>query len=77
MKIEKIWETDSHRGREESQPFLPKPHKFISVQMSEDKGYTYFTWNTRKDECLCFVSGERNCLTQVNHEDGHCDDHAD
>merc|ERR1719385_154246 len=33
--------------------------------MSEDKGYTYFTWNTRNKECLCFVSGERNCLTQV------------
>merc|ERR1712012_611056 len=27
-------------------------------------GYTYFTWNTRK-ECFCFTSGEKECLTQV------------
>ena len=35
--------------------------------MNGEHGYTYFTWNTRK-ECLCFVSGERNCQTQVGHD---------
>ena len=33
-------------------------------QVNEDHGYTYFTWNTRK-ECFCFASGEKTCLNQV------------
>merc|ERR1712004_290225 len=33
-------------------------------EVKQGHGYTYFTWNTRK-ECFCFASGEKECLTQV------------
>merc|ERR1711899_248158 len=33
-------------------------------EVKQGHGYTYFTWNTRK-ECFCFTSGEKECLTQV------------
>ena len=36
----------------------------LKTQVKQGHGYTYFTWNTRK-ECFCFTSGEKECLTQV------------
>ena len=68
MKIEKIRGKLIHmRLVKKVNHFYQTLHDFRSRQMSESKGYTYFTWNTQK-ECLCFVSGEKNCLTQVHHD---------